>query len=266
MQSASGEYKMAPTDFVDHIIDTVEEYLPTLARSYRDSVIDGRTWDADRLKTNLDHLAGRGQLRVENEARKKLTISRAHQGSLQKRAAEQMAYGINDHSNHDYDNDKYWEQWQVERDGTPRYDSYGYLAGDSGHTDWAHQQVWAWERDSSWNRPSKGDHKGKKGADKGGKGAKGDQKGSKGAKGGKGSKGGPKGGKASKGGKGRKGDQKGGKGYDIKQEPKRELKCTICEWLGKPWHVFTGHNDECCAQEGGGMEGYSINDCLRRSL
>jgi len=77
-----GEYKMAPTDFVDHIIDTVEEYLPTLARSYRDSVIDGRTWDADRLKTNLDHLAGRGQLRVENDARKKLTTSTSSKRAL----------------------------------------------------------------------------------------------------------------------------------------------------------------------------------------
>ena len=38
-----GEYKMAPTDFVDHIIDTLEPFLPSLARTYRDSVIDDRT-------------------------------------------------------------------------------------------------------------------------------------------------------------------------------------------------------------------------------
>jgi hypothetical protein len=78
----------------------------------------------------------------------------------------------------------------------------------------------------------------------GGKGSKGDQKGRKGDP---------------KGGKGSKGDQKGGKGskgYDrsYDAEPKRELNCTICEWMNKPWRVYSGHSDATCAAEGGGME------------
>ena len=107
-----GEYKMAPTDFVDHVIDTLEPFLPSMARTYRDSVIDGRTWDEEHLKMNLNRLAGRGQLKVEKEARKKLTASKTQVQpcSLQKRTADQMAYGVNDHSIHDYDNDQYWEQ------------------------------------------------------------------------------------------------------------------------------------------------------------
>jgi hypothetical protein len=73
-----GEYKMAPTDFVDHIIDILEVFIPTFTRPYRDSVTNGETWNPDTLKTRLEKLTARGQLKVEDEVRATLTANKVH--------------------------------------------------------------------------------------------------------------------------------------------------------------------------------------------
>jgi hypothetical protein len=92
-------YKMAPTDFVDHIIDILEVFMPKFTRPYRDSVVNGTTWNAGTLKTNLEKLTGRGQLKAEDEVRAALTANKVHADANQKRkAGQQTAYGVNDYT------------------------------------------------------------------------------------------------------------------------------------------------------------------------
>jgi hypothetical protein len=62
-----GEYKMAPTAFVDHVIDTTEEHMPKFASTYRDAVMNGSTWTPDTLKERIKMMASRGALQVEKE-------------------------------------------------------------------------------------------------------------------------------------------------------------------------------------------------------
>ena len=65
-----GEYKMAPTDFVDHVIDTIEEHMPKFANTYRDAVMTGNTWSTpDTLNERIKMMASRGALEVEKEVR-----------------------------------------------------------------------------------------------------------------------------------------------------------------------------------------------------
>ena len=160
-----GEYKMAPTDFVDHVIDTIEEHMPKFANTHRGAVMIGNTWTPNTPKERIKMMASRGALAVEKEVRTVQTAKRMR--------TDVTGYGVNDYSAHDYASDAYWEQWEVRRDGSPRYGSYGqYSSGYGGR------------KEARGDRKgAKGDHKGDKGDRKGGKGdrkgAKGDRKGDK---------------------------------------------------------------------------------------
>jgi hypothetical protein len=111
------EYKMTPTDFVDHVIDTIEENMPKFASTYRDAVMTGNTWTPDTLKERIKMMVSRGALEVEKEVRTVQTAKRMR--------TDVTEYGVNDYSAHDYASDAYWEQWEVRRDGSPRCGSYG---------------------------------------------------------------------------------------------------------------------------------------------
>ena len=71
-----GEYKMAPTDSVDHVIDTIEEHMPKFANTYRYAVMIGNTWTPDTLKERIKIMASRGALEVEKEVRTVQTAKR----------------------------------------------------------------------------------------------------------------------------------------------------------------------------------------------
>jgi hypothetical protein len=64
----SGEHKMPECDFVGHIMDSMEEYMPKFVEIYRQDEVLGKTWSSSTLKTHLWHLAPKGQLKIEKGA------------------------------------------------------------------------------------------------------------------------------------------------------------------------------------------------------
>jgi hypothetical protein len=130
-----------------------------------------------------------------------------------------------------------WQQYEYEEQQDPRYQQWSY-----------------------YTYPVSKGAKGGKG--KGGKGGKGGDGKGKGGKGGKGGDGKGKGGKSD-----RKRWASDGGGYgnewgSTDWTPKKEMWCTICEYWGRTWNA-TGHEKETCQRSGGGMEGYSLEDCLQ---
>ena len=245
-----GEYKVAPTDFVEHMMEVYKPFMPSFATIQEHDEIKGESWTVDILKDRIKGMAARGILRVEDSVRKEhaeKTVGANKTGAT--------GYGVNDHSSHAYEEDAYWEEDEVKRDGELRYDSYGYYSSP------------AYGKDDYEQYPTHRDRQTKGRGDRRGKGRKGDRKGRKGdAKG--------KGGGRSKGDWSRQGDwggrdsrrqSYGGGGYGDSDEmwvPPKEMHCTICHWNGAPHRIYSKHEDATCNKEGGGMGGYSINDCI----
>ena len=288
----SDVYKMPETEFSDMIILTLDKFIPTFCKLYTNDRLKGDIWSKEELKERLQRMAARGELRVEpairqaHDEKKPPQLTAAQKTEMKWfKDGELTGYLVDDHSKHDYTNDAHWEEDEVKRDGEPRYDASGYLGGGYG------QDGYQWSSPPQVPKGGKGKGgaypygKGKggygKGGDGKGKGSKGDWKGGKGAKGdwyGKG-----KGGKGSKGSKGGKGDDKGSKGGKSSNKRwseeggytndwgaeggaegyYRELKCTVCEWWGKPWRIVSRHEKATCRMQGGDMEGYEIWDCLQ---
>jgi hypothetical protein len=105
-----------------------------------DAVMTGSTWTPDTLKERIKMMASRGALGVEKEVRAVQTAKRMR--------TDVTGYGINDYSAHDHAGDAYWEQWEVRRDGPPRYDPHGQYS--SGYGDCKRHQI------ESPKRPPKG--------------------------------------------------------------------------------------------------------------
>jgi hypothetical protein len=45
-----GEYKMAPTDFIEHMMSVYKLFMPSFATIYEQDKIRGDNWTADILK------------------------------------------------------------------------------------------------------------------------------------------------------------------------------------------------------------------------
>jgi hypothetical protein len=66
-----GEYKMAPTDFIEHMMAVYKLFMPSFATIYEQDEIRGDNWTADILKDRIKGMVARGTLRVEESVRKK---------------------------------------------------------------------------------------------------------------------------------------------------------------------------------------------------
>ena len=55
-----GEYKMAPTDFVELITGKLKVFMPEFIQVYRNDDLKGDTWSVATLKTRLETLAAKG--------------------------------------------------------------------------------------------------------------------------------------------------------------------------------------------------------------
>jgi hypothetical protein len=95
--NCDGEHKMAECDFVDHIMDSIEEYMPKFVGIYKQDEVLGRPWSSSLLKTHISHLAPKGQLRIEKEAGQQNEIAA---NMLRQNHHEMTSYGINDDSKH----------------------------------------------------------------------------------------------------------------------------------------------------------------------
>jgi hypothetical protein len=73
MQTAgeSTNKQVAPTYFVEPMMETYKRFMPSFATIYDQDEIRGDNWTADLLKDRIQGLAARGILRVEESARKK---------------------------------------------------------------------------------------------------------------------------------------------------------------------------------------------------
>jgi hypothetical protein len=54
-----GEYKMAPTDFVEHMMDTYKPFMPSFAMIQEHDEIRGESWTVDILKDRQNQRYGR---------------------------------------------------------------------------------------------------------------------------------------------------------------------------------------------------------------
>ena len=61
-----GEYKMAPTDFVEHMMEVYKPFMPSFAMIQEHDEIRGESWTVDILKDRIKGMAARGILRVED--------------------------------------------------------------------------------------------------------------------------------------------------------------------------------------------------------
>jgi hypothetical protein len=119
-----GEYKMAPTDFVEHMMEMYKPFMPSFAMIQEHNEIRGESWTVDILKDRIKDMAAGGILRVEDSVRKE------HHAEKKVGANKTGAtgHGVNDYSSHAYEEDAYWEEDEVKRDGELRYDPYGYYS------------------------------------------------------------------------------------------------------------------------------------------
>jgi hypothetical protein len=236
-----GEYKMAPTDFVEHMMKIYKPFMPSFATTQEHDEIRGESWTVDILNDRTKGMAARGILRVEDSVRKEHA-----EKAVGANKTGATGCGVNGHSSHAYEEDAYWEGDEVKRDGELRYDPYGYYSSPA-HGKGDYEQY-----------PTNRDRQTKGRGDRRGKGRKGDRKGCKGdakCKGdrcGKGGRKGRKGDAKGKGGGRSKGDSSrqcdwgdrgsrrqsyGGGGYGDSDEmwvPPKEMHCTICHWNDAP--------------------------------
>ena len=90
---------MAESDFVDHIMDSMEEYMPKFVGIYKQDEMLGKPWTSSLLKTPISHLAPKGQLRIEKEAGQQNIENEIAANMLRQNQHETTSYGINDDTN-----------------------------------------------------------------------------------------------------------------------------------------------------------------------
>jgi hypothetical protein len=98
-----GEHKMPECDFVDHIMDSFEQYMPKFVGIYRQDEVLGKPWSSSLLKTHISHRASKskGQLGIEKEAGQQNEIAT---NMLRQNHHDATSHGINDDdSRHQYD-------------------------------------------------------------------------------------------------------------------------------------------------------------------
>jgi hypothetical protein len=64
-----GEYKMPESEFVTHVIGSLEEHMPKFAELYHSDEMRGKTWPSTELLDYVKGLAAKGKLKVEKEAK-----------------------------------------------------------------------------------------------------------------------------------------------------------------------------------------------------
>jgi hypothetical protein len=72
-----GEYNMAPTDFIEHMMDTYKKFMPSFATIYDQDEIRGSQWTTDTLEDRTKSMVARSRLRVEESARKEHAETKA---------------------------------------------------------------------------------------------------------------------------------------------------------------------------------------------
>jgi hypothetical protein len=106
----SADHKMPECDFVDHIIDSMEVYMPKFVDIYRQDEMPGQTWCSSILKKHLRHLASKGQLKIEKGAGQQNADNEIAANMIRQQQHETTSYGINDDSKHPYEHDQYWDE------------------------------------------------------------------------------------------------------------------------------------------------------------
>jgi hypothetical protein len=106
-----GEHKMAPNDFVEHMMQTYKQFMPSFATIHEQDEIRGESWTVDILKDRIKGMGARGILRVEDSVRKEHAEKKI--GANKTRAT---SYGVNDYSSHAHEDNAYWEGDEVKRD------------------------------------------------------------------------------------------------------------------------------------------------------
>jgi hypothetical protein len=69
MQTAWGNYKVAPTDFIEHMMAIYKQFMLSFATIYEQDELGGDNWTADILKGRAKRMAAGGTLRVEDSTR-----------------------------------------------------------------------------------------------------------------------------------------------------------------------------------------------------
>jgi hypothetical protein len=115
-----GEYKMPESEFVTHVISSLEEYMPKFAGLYHSDEMRGKAWSHSLLLDCVKGLAAKCKLKVEKEAK---TQHESATKMLQQSTHQAMTYGVNDGSGHKYEADPYWDEDDCTRGGQPRYDT-----------------------------------------------------------------------------------------------------------------------------------------------
>ena len=66
---------MPECDFVDIIVDILEQFMPKFISIYRMDEMLGRPWNSDTLLNHINNIAGKGKLMVEEEALKQHNVA-----------------------------------------------------------------------------------------------------------------------------------------------------------------------------------------------
>jgi hypothetical protein len=101
-----GEYKMAPTDFIEHMMAVYKSFMPSFATIYEQDEIRGNNWTVDILKDRIKGMAARGILRVEESVRKKHAEKKVGANK-----SEATGCGVKDN--------EFWEEYEVKLDREP---------------------------------------------------------------------------------------------------------------------------------------------------
>jgi hypothetical protein len=69
MQFVQVEYKMPESEFVTHVISSLEEYMSKFAELYHSDEMRGKAWSHSLLLDYVKGLAAKEKLKVEKEAK-----------------------------------------------------------------------------------------------------------------------------------------------------------------------------------------------------
>jgi hypothetical protein len=90
---------MPESEFVTHVISSLEEYMPKFAELYHSDEMRGKAWSHSLLLDYVKRLAAKGKLKVEKEAKMQ------HESAtkmLRQSTHQAMSHGVNDDSGHKY--------------------------------------------------------------------------------------------------------------------------------------------------------------------
>jgi hypothetical protein len=96
------------SEFVKDIIDKIGKYVISIKEDYTRDCRNRRKWDLARLRSRIEYMQIRSQLHDERDENSYTLRTKAN--------------AVNDDSRRNYDNDRYNDQRDIEREGQPRMD------------------------------------------------------------------------------------------------------------------------------------------------